>query len=535
MLRKTLLHFILIAALGILVYSNTFDVPFQFDDKQYFVEHPAIKDFRYFLDTSKLENLNMREDIKRSVKTRYVTFLSFWANYKVGGRDVTGYHVVNTAIHIINALLVYLLVTLLFKTPFLDRSHLKGLTGLIALFSGLLFVCHPIQTQAVTYIYQRLASLTAMFYLLSCVIYIKWRLITIQDSQYGMQDNKRSTHRASFILYVLSLLSTVLAMKSKEIAFTLPLMITLIEFMFFRGSIMKRTLRLIPYFITVLIIPFTYMSFHSKEGGLLAIMNKASMLHPDPSRHDYFLSQFGVITKYISLLFMPVGQSIYFDGMLRHSFSEPSVFLPFLFLLFIFCLGIYMLISSRKGEPALRLVSFGIFWFFLALSVESSVLPIQDIIFEHRVYLPSAGIFVAIAMGVALITLRLRSMRKAVAVVSVAAVLVLSGATYARNTVWKSEISLWEDTVKKAPSNLYGHYNLGRAYADEGLFYEAIEQFQLYFSLHLNPVSAHKDGAFMLVYRSNGTMGKAMDDFIRTARMGPNSAACHCFHPINAK
>src|SRR3972149_6709659 len=171
-LNKPHVYLLLIVVLGLLSYSNTLGAPFQWDEQTYISENPIIKDLSYFADLSKAKGFEQYS----AVKNRYVGYLTFALNYKFGGLDVRGYHVVNIAIHILNAMLVYFLATLTFKTPFLKDSSIKEKSPLIALFSALLFVSHPIQTEAVTYIFQRLASLMAFFYLLSLVLYIKWRL-----------------------------------------------------------------------------------------------------------------------------------------------------------------------------------------------------------------------------------------------------------------------------------------------------------------------------------------------------------------------
>ncbi|MBI4822699.1 MAG: hypothetical protein HY805_00485 [Nitrospirae bacterium] len=165
LISKPIIHLCLIALIGILSYSNTFNVPFQWDEQELIENNPIVKNLSYFLEPSKAK-----------LKSRYIGYLTFALNYKLHGTDVRGYHVFNLTIHILNALLVYFLVVLTFKTPFLSLRGTESRSNLIALFSALLFVSHPIQTEAVTYIFQRLASLCAFFYLLSIVLYIKWRL-----------------------------------------------------------------------------------------------------------------------------------------------------------------------------------------------------------------------------------------------------------------------------------------------------------------------------------------------------------------------
>jgi len=200
--EKPLVHVLLIVILGLIVYSNTFHVPFVFDDAPNIVNNPVIKDLKYFIDPAEAKALLFYGPLK----IRYAVYLSFALNYKINGLDVTGYHIVNLAIHIINALLVYLIVILTFRTPAVKplTGQNKDISWLTALFSALLFVAHPIETQAVTYIVQRLASLTAMFYLLSVMSYIKSRISTERFTRYTF--------------YAISIISAVLAMKTKETA-----------------------------------------------------------------------------------------------------------------------------------------------------------------------------------------------------------------------------------------------------------------------------------------------------------------------------
>jgi hypothetical protein len=118
-------------------------------------------------------------------------------------------------------------------------------------------------------------------------------------------------------------------------------------------------------------------------------------------RGIYLLTQFRVIATYIRLLFLPVNQNLDYDYPLYNSLFEPGVFFSFLFLLSIFGLAIYLFKRSRKtGNGYSLMASFGILWFFITLSVESSIIPIRDVIFEHRLYLPSVGAVVAFGAAV---------------------------------------------------------------------------------------------------------------------------------------
>jgi Tfp pilus assembly protein PilF len=512
LLGKPVVYIILIFAISLLAFSNTFDVPFQFDDEDEIVENPTIKDLRAFIDSSKFKN-----------STRYICYLTFALNYKMNGLDVTGYHVVNLLIHVINALIVYLLIILTFRTPFLEKSELKDSSNLLALFTALLFACHPVQTQAVTYIVQRLASLATMFYLFSLISYVKARLAR--------------TPTATLTFYSLSLVSAILAMKTKEIAFTLPVVTALYEFMFFEGKAKRRLLYLIPFFLTMLIIPLSLINIVKSTGDLtggvsvgdlIGDVNEAARMGGNISRWDYLLTEFRVVVTYIRLIFLPVNQNLDYDYPVYRSFFDPGVFLSVFLLLLILSTGVYLFYRYRNSFTPTRLISFGIFWFFIALSVESSIIPITDVIFEHRVYLPSVGAFMAISTSVFAIVKkqnRWHVSSKVLIGAFMIIIVLLAGATYARNRVWLSQVGLWEDVVRKSPLKPRSYYNLGVGYQDRGLLDSAIECYKT--AINMSPTYAKAHYNIATVYSSKGLHEEAIEHFQTAIRFKPDHVKAH--------
>ncbi|MDP3111369.1 MAG: tetratricopeptide repeat protein [Thermodesulfovibrionales bacterium] len=478
-MNKPISHILLIIILGLLAYSNTFHVPFLWDDIGHIVENPKLKYLSNFWPPS---------------GARWLGFLTFVLNYHFGGLNTIGYHIVNLIIHIFNSILVYWLVVLTFRTPYFKKvyatSNEQRATGnesstMIALFSALLFVSHPIQTQAVTYIVQRFTSLATMFYLLSLVMYIKAKFVTQNTEKVASSKQSvvsKKLYATRYTLYAVSLVSAILAMKTKEISFTLPIIIVLYEFMFFGGKIKRRILFLMPIILTMLIIPLSLIGIDKPIGDAIGELKEAAQETGEIPRWSYLFTQFRVIVTYIRLLFLPINQNVDYDYPLYHSFFNPAVFLSFLFLLLIFAFGIYLLYAKRYTLYASRFLAFGIFWFFITLSVESSIIPIRDVIFEHRVYLPSVGFVVALTAAVGFVTARhgkrTASGKKVFAGIMIAVILALSGAAYARNAIWKDSISLWEDTVKKSPEKARPHNNLGSAYAKQGRIDEAVNEYK---------------------------------------------------------
>ncbi|MBI5192689.1 MAG: tetratricopeptide repeat protein [Nitrospirae bacterium] len=532
-----LITFILITLLTFIIYSNSFSSSFHFDDRAIIIENKGIQSLSNLLKFPFSGN-------------RYIGVFSFAINYYFGGLNVLGYHLVNTFIHILNGILVWWFVILTFRTPMMKRSAIgREQIFFIALISSLIFVAHPVQTQAVTYIVQRLASLATLFYLLSLCLFIKWRL--------------SSTTKSNLIFYLLAIISSILAMKTKEISFTLPFVILLYEFFFFRDRLLKRAYFLVPFLLTLLIIPMTIVNVSKPLGKTMAgELSRASHLAAENvSRTDYILTQFRVIVTYIRLLFFPVNQMLDYDYPIFHSFLIPEVILSFLFLVVIICFGVYLLVRFLKGGNGYALlVSFGIFWFFITLSVESSIIPISDVIFEHRLYLPSVGAVTAFGSTVmyAVEEINKRIQRGNSLIISCIAILCvvlpLSITTYQRNMVWKNDITLWEDVVRKSPYNARGYNNLGSAYDKAGRTIEAVREFKIalrlapdYWDAHYNlgiiysrqghideaieeyktalkynPIYADGHNILGIIYANNGRMDEAIEEFKTTLKLVPD-------------
>lgn len=475
--RYSTLGLFALALLGLVIYSNILNAPFVFDDFSSVVDNEIIKDFETTL--------------KKYSNTRYINMLSFALNYALGGVKPFGYHLINNLIHIINALLIYYLIIITFNTPFF-RSYIKNESVnysryFLAFSSAFIFISHPIQTQAVTYIAQRVTSMTTLFYLLSLIMYIKARLLINEQTTIKI--------KSSFIsFYLISFISAILAMKTKEIAFTLPIIITLYEFFFFyypsftkkKNLKWKRFTYLFPILLTLLIIPLNLLKINSPLENILENADKFSKETPVIERTDYLFTQFRVVVTYLRLLILPVNQNLDYRFPIYHSFLNMHVLLSFLFLLIIASAAVYLFYRSRNEKQDLksignkysalhfRLISFGIFWFFITLSVESSIIPIRDVIVEHRLYLPSIGFFIA-CISLADYTIDRLEIKVFLVILIVIS---LSISTFNRNTLWKDPQKLWADVIKKAPTNVRAYNELGTIFRDEGRYTEAMEQFE---------------------------------------------------------
>ncbi len=483
---RRLLPSLLIVIICFLVYSNTFEAPFQFDDK------PGIVENRYL----HLKELSLSKLVAAAIKgrnsNRPVSNLSFSLNYYIGGLNVFGYHLVNLLIHALAGIILYfLLVTTLDLGPLRGKFERREQ---LALIIALLWVVHPVQTQSVTYIVQRMSSMAGMLCLLSLYLYVQGRL--------------GRTRGFKAWCYSGSGTAGVLALGSKEIAGVLPLMLVLYEFYFFQGLdfrvIRRKWLQVIGVLIIFLIIVLVYLGPHFVREVL------AGYRDWDFTLGERLLTQGRVVMYYLSLLLFPSPSrlNVDYEFSISHSLFNPvSTLFCLLGLIGLVGLGVYL--ARRKP-----LASFGVFWFLGNLVVESSIIPLE-IVYEHRLYLPLLG-FLLFLMGIAGRKVRGRgSIYGAFTVI-----LIFSFWTFQRNIVWNDEFTLWSDCVKKSPNKARPHMNLGNAYSDKGMYDEAIMKYQ--HALRLEPDYAKAFYNLGNAYRNKGMYDEAIRVYQKALEIKPD-------------
>jgi tetratricopeptide (TPR) repeat protein len=200
------------------------------------------------------------------------------------------------------------------------------------------------------------------------------------------------------------------------------------------------------------------------------------------SRTDYLVTQFVVIATYLRLLVLPVGQNVDYDYPIFHSLSEPSVIMSLLLHLSLASLAVFLLYRSQRqltsgattAGISMRLAGLGICWFYLALSVESSIIPITDVIFEHRIYLPSIGFFMAVTAGISGIASRWKYCQGALWAAIAMMCIVFTAGTIARNRIWSSEMLMWQDVLEKSPGKARPQHSVGLLLMKRFRFEEAL-------------------------------------------------------------
>lgn len=491
---------ILILVAGFLCYANSFTVPFVLDDVTSILVNPNIADPAFVL------------------KPRFLGELSFALNYQLHGVALPGYHLLNIFFHLFCALLVYLLVITLFRTPLLSGAADEITDRSIACAAALLFVTHPLQTAAVTYLAQRVTLLAALFYLAAVLLYLRSRL--------------SSKAVISVALFIMSMVSAAAALLSKENAVTVPIAIMLCEITFFKGVDRKRFLLcglcLLPILAAVLLTNRAVLLQTDLPTALLNMTAEKGA----PSSLTYLLTQFPVIIEYLRLFFLPFGQNLDHDVPLRSSWSDPVVIASFLLLLALAVSALLLWLKGRKGEglqnKIFLLAGFGVAWFFIAISLESGLVPIRDVMFEQRVYLPSAGLVIVVSSLIWYSLSRWSATGIAFRNFSVAILIIVSTLaflTLSRNRVWRSEVTLWEDAVSKSPAKGRTHGALGHAYQLAGRFVEAEKAYVK--AVRLAPQDYIARNNLGAIYLKQRRYGDAVDQFKGVLAQVPETVAAH--------
>ncbi len=428
MLTHRLLHVLLIIFAIIAVYGQTLDVPFYLDDFSSIQENPVIYQWQGTI-----------EELQKFAPMRTIGYLSFALNYQIHQFQVAGYHVVNIVIHILASLAVWGLLMGLVRTPTLNDNLSPATKIWLPLVTALFFALHPLQIQAVTYIVQRLASLAALFYIISMMAYVYARL---------------EQNLLPRLLWIgLLILSMGLGIFTKQNTATLPFALLLIELIFFPKQ--RRQLLIIGIaVVTSLASIWTIFALTLQYNPFSLEAMEALKETTTISRESYLATQFNVLWTYIKLFFYPIGLHIDYDYPIVESIFNPQALIAAIAHLSLIIVGLLVV----KRFP---IITFGIMFYYLAHAVESSVIPIRDVVFEHRTYLPNLGLFALCAWLLVDQVPRWLDRNTAIMLI-VAMTITLGTMTWMRNQVWRNPIALWQNNVEQSPSKKRAWVILGK-------------------------------------------------------------------------
>lgn len=468
-----------IALLGLVCYFNALHNGFVWDDKSLVLDNQYIKDFSHIPDIF-TKNLYQGTEGEQSNFYRPLQNILLLFSYQFWKTNSFGYHLLNVLLHIVNAILVYVVVSRLFK----DR--------IIPSLTSLFFVSHPIHTQAVTYISGAADLLATFFILLSLYYFIR--------SANDTQSNSN---------YVISLVLFVLALLSKEFSVVYPLMLLGYVYAFVESGKKKKIFKnTYPFFI--LTLAYLVLRYFL---GLNEIIQAENV-----SFYSRTLTFFVAFIKYIRLFIFPFPlhperMLVYADS-IRNAYVAMSfvAFLSFLFLIF-------------KTYNKSKNVFFCLAWFIIAIIPFSNVfIPINAQMADHWLYFPSIGLFILLSLALDNLRTRLNMQKRRSLYFLIFVIITLySSLTIRQNRFWRNEETLYNHILQYSPKSARIHYNLGDLYRQRGQFDGAIVQYKM--ALDINPGYIWAHNNLGNLYDEIGEHEKAIEEFKKSVKIKPNYIA----------
>jgi protein O-mannosyl-transferase len=430
---------VLICFCGVICFFATVHSPFLYDDTHVIQENPYIKNLSEFQQMVGVQN----------IFNRSILLLTFSVNYAIGQENVFGYHLINIMLHLCVGIMLYFLTLELVK---IEQPTLISRIQKLPLAVSLIHILNPINVESITYLSSRSSVLVTLFYISTFYLFIRF------------VNSKKTKKKWEIILYPLSALFLFyLGLGTKEIIVTLPILAVL--YLWVKSST-KNLYKYLPELAVILIPLMIYLLYRYVEmGNLLVIKNDPFSYMID--RGLYIITQVKVIISYylVKTIF-PINLNF-----------EPDIRLVSGFLnwewiaCLIIAVGMAIAIYNQKSI----LLKFAFAWALITILPTSSIIPLKQIATEHRIYLPGIGI----SMGLGIIFLRAASINRLMQLIFVVFLVFYGLLTMKRSLEYRSEINLWEDTVKKSPYKSLAHNNLGTAYLYKNQLKEARKSFEV--------------------------------------------------------
>jgi tetratricopeptide (TPR) repeat protein len=487
----------LLVLLCFIIYYNSLSNGFVYDDFGAIVENKYINQPSRFL--ASLFNHSYFQIAGLEASYRPVATLSYFLIYAFAELDPFYYHLASLILHTLNAVLVYWLANLVL------RQRLR------ALMAGLLFACHPVLTETVNCIDFNDDLLATFFFLLALIAYIRIKTVSISSS---------------FKTYALALLFYFFGLLSKEMAITLPAIILLYDL------VLRNADRETPNFKQFWDVVRQRITFYA---GFLAVsliyicLRFLIFYNPQESFKASAGSLFerviylpGHIFSFIRLVIFPATLNA------DYVFSYPSSFFDIwnlTGLAVVLALIVTAFLTLRSSQE----ISFGIWWFLIALFPVYNLIEIYHPLAERYLYLPIIGFCLAVPVAIHKAAKRYLANPFTVNVVTLipiaALVCLYSAATIARNPDWQNNFVLWSKTVQSSPNSLVARGGLGMAYLEKGMLDEAAQQFEKAIKLYPGHYKSYYN--LGVVYHQKGDLGKALEYFRRSVEINPEDMRAH--------
>ncbi|WP_462159439.1 tetratricopeptide repeat protein [Pseudoalteromonas sp. GB56] len=422
--KHLFIYLLTLGVLSLFLYYGSLDVPFYLDDYESIVQSRILQE----LDSVALWN-----------SPRPLGLATFFWQYQLGFDSPQAIHFINNLIHAANASLVAILTWLLAKKVVKEPTH----ASMVALVCGLLFAIHPLNSQPVVYAIQRYTLLCTLFYLLSLISFVWAR-------------NKLSSRLPllAIVGFVATTLFALLAYASKQTAASIILALFVIEVVFFSASLSNKKLGA----LIASLLGLALLALAILPSNIIDALDSASRETTDISRLEYLTVQSVVVLGYIGKFLWPIGQQLEYSVSLQSYSSWQVAGAAFIHL--------SLLITAFLCRVRLPLVCLAIFFYYIGLSVESSVIPIRDLAFEHRTYLANVGLCLLAAFGYSQLFIS-SAYKRVIALTSCSLLVLLSYLTYERVSLWQDRVAFYENEYELNPRHTRVLSNLGLAYIEQ--------------------------------------------------------------------
>lgn len=467
---------VLLALVTIVVYASSLKVPFQLDDKELLLLNPAARN---------------PQVLQASGARKFFTFLTFAFNYQTAGAKPFWFHVVNIFLHLIVGIFLYFVILRWTAIPSVKASLGRKDPALLAFLSGLIFLVHPLQTESVTYIWQRAEVMSALFYIVGYLFYLGGRLSWNRWFCYGM---------AAVMFFT--------GLREKGTIVTLPLMIIMTEAILWDS---RRARQLLLGMISFGLLWFLWalVPVDPAKTALHRLHVLVMQRTGFQFSLEYFLTQFFVWLQYLRLCFLPLGLNVEHYVLLSRSLTEPRVSLSMIAVLGILAGAVHI----RRRQP---LTAFAVFWFFIYLLPTSLIY--REPMWEHRLYLSLAGFAVVVSSWLLDIPWRKIWRDLLIAVI----ILGVSVVTIRRNILWQSPIALLEDAVRKSPRKARPHHFLGVLYLRANRLGDAEKMF--WQAIRLTPNYADSWNNLGVIAAKRGRLREAWNYLVQASLLRENFA-----------
>jgi len=468
-MRKYLIPISILIVVGFFVYSFNLNNGLFWDDDDWIVNNPFVHslswtNIKFWFSNDILAGIGLKSNYYRPF-----LFFTFAFNYAISGIKPLGFHLLSNFIHLFNGILVFLLLNGVLMRRRKEEDIQKNKFSLVAFLVALVFIVHPLQTEAVTYIAGRGDPLNVFFMLLALFLFI------------GAEENKLSWTNWQ---RPLSLFVLILALLSRETAIIFPFLLMTFYISFisrsrFLISIKKAFLKALPYFGIVFIygiLRLTVLNFIN----LLNFYNISNVY--SENLHVRMFTFFHTLLAYLKLLIVPVGLHMERSRPVHLSLLEWPVWASFLGLLGVLGWLIFLYKKERLRAQAgisdsrlsnFRVWFFGVLWFFIAMAPASGITPINALIYEHWLYLPMVGFFFILLFYFNEVLNFLKSKGKVLAywvlVVGFIGYISFYGfQAIKRNMLWGNPAAFYQDVLRYEPDSVRINNNLGNIYFNEG-------------------------------------------------------------------